>query len=434
MTEQPQIPHAEGPEKSILSSILGDPVDYLPRAIEMGINQESFYSPANSMLYRIIQSKQTNPEALELVGLAQEMKADGSLEKIGGPAALTEIYTYAPSSAHFEAHAKAVLDCAILRRAIRYHTKGIEAAHDAHADGQIGDFLARLELGALSLGNDAQDRTGYDYSLKCAYRELLEILQSDDAQGIPTGWANIDQATGGLHAGEVTVVGARPAMGKTAFAISLSENLAIHQKVPTALFVVEGKRTYLTTRLMAMTAHISAKRIRDKQITKDDLRKIQRTMGDTKDAPLRIDDRICNAVEIAAKIRRMHQQSPLKVVIIDYIQKLPAALPDERSNLRLRIINATDVLHQTCKALDIALVLLAQLGRDTKEDDPQVSTLKESGSLEQDGDTIILLGKHGEDPEDGNTPYEKLVRVAKNRHGPCADLTLNFNPPTTRFQ
>jgi replicative DNA helicase len=156
-------------------------------------------------------------------------------------------------------------------------------------------------------------------------------------------------------------------------------------------------------------------------------------MVETKDAPLRIDDRISNAVEIAAKIRRMHQQSPLKVVIIDYIQKLPAALPDERSNLRLRIINATDVLHQTCKALDISLVLLAQLGRDSKDENPDINALKESGSLEQDGDTIILLGKTGEEPEDGNAPIEKLVRIAKNRHGPCADLTLNFNPPTTRF-
>ena len=222
-------------------------------------------------------------------------------------------------------------------------------------------------------------------------------------------------------------------MGKTSFAISLAENLALHQGVPTALFAVEGKRSYLTTRLTAMAAHVSAKSIRDKRLNKGEILKIKGKMTETKDCPLFMDDRISNAVEIAAKIRRMHQQNPLKVVIIDYIQKLPAALPDERSNLRLRIINATDVLHQTCKALDIALVLLAQLGRDTKETDPEVSSLKESGSLEQDADTIILLGRKGDDPEDVNTPRQKLIRIGKNRHGPCADLTLNFNPPTTRF-
>lgn len=426
----PRPPHAEGPEKSILSSMLQDPVEYVPRAVEMGIARETFYSPGNALLFSILRDRQARGEEIELVGLSHEMMSDGSMERIGGPGALTEIYTYAPTAAHFEAHAKEVLDAATFRAIIHFGTRMVSEAYEA---SDVTEMVSRLELGALTIGKEAQDRTGYDYRLKTAYKELLEVLQSDRAEGIPTGWANVDAVTGGLHEGEVTVVGARPAMGKTSFAISLAENLAIHQNVPTALFAVEGKRTYLTTRLTAMAAHVSAKRIRDKQLNKGDVQKIKRKMGETKDAPLLMDDRISNAVEIAAKIRRMHQQNPLKVVIIDYIQKLPPALPDERSNLRLRIINATDVLHQTCKALDIALVLLAQLGRDTKEADPQVSSLKESGSLEQDADTIILLGKKDEDPEDVNAPREKLVRIGKNRHGPCADLALTFNPPTTRF-
>ena len=423
-------PHADGPEKSILSTMLQDPVEFIPRAIEAGINKAKFYSPAHARLFGIISDTQASGRAVELISLTEEMIDNGLLDKIGGPAALTQIYTYAPSSAHFDAHAQDVMNAATRRAVIAFGSKMVSVAHET---SDVSEMLSQVELGALTIGNDAESKSGYDYSLKCAYKELLAVLQSEEAEGVPTGFAGIDAVTGGLHPGEVTVIGARPAMGKTAFAISLAENLALHNNTPTALFAVEGKRTYLTTRLMAMAAHISAKRIRDKQITKGDVDKIQRKMVETKDSPLRLDDRISNAVEIAAKIRRMHQQSPLKVVIIDYIQKLPAALPDERSNLRLRIINATDVLHQTCKALDIALVLLAQLGRESKDENPDINALKESGSLEQDGDTIILLGKRGEDPEDVNTPREKLIRVAKNRHGPCADLSLNFNPPTTRF-
>ena len=423
-------PHADGPEKSILSTMLQDPVEFIPRAIEAGINKDKFYSPAHARLFEIISDTQASGRAVELISLTEEMIDNGLLDKIGGPSALTEIYTYAPSSAHFDAHAQDVIDASTRRNVISYGAKMVSLAHESR---DVQEMLSQVELGALTIGKEAEAKAGYNYSLKCAYKELLDVLQSDQAEGIPTGFAAIDNVTGGLHPGEVTVIGARPAMGKTAFAISLAENLALHNNTPTALFAVEGKRTYLTTRLMAMAAHISAKRIRDKQLNKGDIDKIQRKMGETKDSPLRLDDRISNAVEIAAKIRRMHQQSPLKVVIIDYIQKLPAALPDERSNLRLRIINATDVLHQTCKALDIALVLLAQLGRESKDENPDINALKESGSLEQDGDTIILLGKTGEEPEDSNTPREKLIRVAKNRHGPCADLTLNFNPPTTRF-
>jgi len=423
-------PHADGPEKSILSSMLQDPVEFVPLAIEMGLSPASFYAPAHAKLYSIFLEKQNRGEVIELIDLAKTMMDDGTMMTIGGPSALTEIYTYAPSAAHFKSHAKLVLDASVLRAIIKFGSKIVSDAYDTT---DVTEMISRLELGALTIGQDAEDKAGYDYSLKCAYRELMSVLMADKGEGIPTGFETIDSITGGLHPGEITVIGARPAMGKTAFAISLAENLALRLDIPTALFAVEGKRSYLTTRLMAVSAHVSAKRIRDKQISKEDIHKIERRMSETKDCSLRMDDRICNAVEIAAKIRRMHQQSPIKVVIIDYIQKLPAALPEERSDLRLRIINATDVLHRTCKALDIALVLLAQLGRGSKNDNPEVNALKESGSLEQDADTIILLGSKGDEMDDPNIPIEKLVRIAKNRHGPCADLTLNFNPPTTRF-
>jgi replicative DNA helicase len=432
MNELRKLPQADGPEKSILSSMLQDPVEFVPRAIEMGVTPAKFYNPAHGRLFATFVEKQNRGEVIELIDLSRTMIKDGSMEGIGGPSALTEIYTYAPSTAHFESHAKDVIDASTMREIIKFGSEVIRLGYDSE---DVSEAISKLELGALTIGQDADSNNSYDYSLKCAYKELLAVLQAEGKEGIPTGFQGIDLATGGLHPGEIMVIGARPAVGKTAFAISLAENLAIHNNVPTALFVVEGKRTYLTTRLMAMVANISAKRIRDKVLAKGDISKIQQKMVATKDAPLRIDDRISSAVEIAAKIRRMHQVEPLKVVIIDYIQKLPSAMPEERSDLRLRIINATDVLHQTCKSLGIALVLLAQLGRGKGRDpmtDPRVDDLKESGSLEQDGDTIILLANKGE-AGDEHSVQEKLARVDKNRHGPCADLPLSFNPQTTRF-
>lgn len=430
MLSTPTTPHAEGPEKSVISSILKDSVEYIPRAIEHGITPERFYSPALSILYKVFLEEHSKGGVIEVIALSQRLEDMGKLESIGGRATLMDLYAFATTGAHFDSHCKIVMEKSQLRSVIKF---GTEMIGKAYADESISELIPQLELGALTIGRDAEEKSGYNYSLKSAYKELWDQLTSEDLNGIPMGWPQLDALTGGLHAGEVTVIGARPAMGKTAFAISLAENLALQQQVPTALFAVEGKRTYLTTRLVSMAAHVPAKRIRDRVANKSDQIKMQRSMANTKDSPLWIDDRVSNAVEIAAKIRRLHQQSPLKVVIIDYIQKLPAALPDERSNLRLRIINATDVLHQTCKALDISLVLLAQLGRDSPNDDPSVNALKESGSLEQDGDTIILLGSQGNEPEDPNTPHDKLIRIAKNRHGACGDISLNFTPTTTRF-
>lgn len=423
-------PHAVGAEKSVLSSILQNPVENLPRALEVGFTPEIFYTPAHSRLFEIFIEKHRKGEVIEFLSLTQDLLDRELLDTMGGPSGLTEIYTYAPTSAHFESHAKIVMEKAILRAIIRFGTKIIGQAYE---NTDIADLIPQIELGALTIGKEAESRTSYDYSLKAAYKELMDFLNSEESQGIPTGFSEVDAVTGGLHGSEVIVIGARPAIGKTAFAISLAENLAIHQGIPTALFAVEGKRSYLTTRLLAVTSFVSAKRIRDKQLLKEDMMKITRRIKATEDKPLKFDDRISNAVEIAAKIRRLHQENPLKVVIIDYAQKLPAALPEERSNLRLRIINATNILHETCKALDIALVLLAQLNREgDQEHNPTTTALKESGSLEQDADTILLLGNISED-ESTEGIQKKLIRIAKNRHGPCADLQLNFNPTTTKF-
>lgn len=430
MNEMTPPPHSPEMEKSILSSILKDPVEYIPRAIELGLTPERFYIPGHARFYDIMLRKYQKGDVFEFETLMMELDESGDIELVGGRTGVAEFYTYAPTGAHFDSHAEKVMEKSQLRSVIRFGTEIISRAYE---NEDIGDLIPKIELGALSIGQDAESKNSYNYSLKSAYKELTDILQSKDTPGIPTGFREIDRITGGLHAGEVTVVAARPAMGKTAFAISLAESLALQNEVATALFVVEGRRSYLTTRLMAVTAHISAKRIRDKQITEGDKQKIGRRINATKDCPLFMDDRIASAVEMSARIRRIHQKTPLKVVIVDYIQKLPAAIPEERSNLRLRIINATDVLHQTCKALDISLVLLAQLGRDSANDNPDMNALKESGSLEQDADTIILLGSKGEQPDDVNAPIEKLIRIPKNRHGPCADLTMTFNPPTTRF-
>lgn len=426
-------PNSVEMEKSILSSILQDPVEYLPRAIEMGIRSETFYKPSHAKLFSLLQNRQNTGEEIELVSLTEELMSEGVLETYGGAPGISEIYTYAPTAAHFDSHAKTVHEKATLRSLIRFCTSMVT---DCYESTDAKDALSKAELGILSIGQESTMGQSYDYSLKCAMEELIKDLQSPSNPGIPTGWPQVDAVIGGLHPGEVTIIGARPGVGKTACAISLAESLAVGQQVPTALFAVEGSRNYLTTRLMAVMTRVSAKALRDRQFSKDDLQKLKQAGTRHSEKPLKMDARISNAVEIAAKIRRIHQQTPLKVVMIDYIQKLPPALPQERTDRRLKIQNATAVLHETCKTLGISLVLLAQLKRESPKEDPSIENLMESASLEQDADTVLLLGdvpkKDGIEESDTGI-QTKLIRIAKNRHGPIDDVFVNFNPQTTKF-
>ena len=428
-----KFPNCIDMEKSILSSMLQDPVEYVPRAVEMGITPSTFYQPSHSSLFEEIESMQSAGKEIEIVSLAERLMTSGRLETMGGPAALAELYNFAPTSAHFDSHAKTVYEKSVLRSIIRFCTGMVSHCHES---GDAAEALSKAELGILSIGQESEIGHSYDYSLKAAMRELIGEMTSTKTPGIQTGWPRVDSIIGGLHPGEVTIVGARPGVGKTACAISLAESLAVGHDIPTALFVVEGSRSYLTTRLAAVMTMVSAKAIRDRQFSETDLEKIKKVFREKNSKPLMMDDRISNAVQIAAKIRRIHQQTPLKVVLIDYIQKLPPAMPEERINPRLKIQNATAVLHETCKTLGISLVLLAQLKRDSPKDNPTIENLMESASLEQDADTVLLLGdvldQKGDPLIEGGI-QKKMIRVAKNRHGPVDDVIVNFNPHTTKF-
>lgn len=427
-------PHSRNQELSILSSMLKDPVEFIPRAIEMGIGPMTFYVPTNREFCDLLFTKHQHGQSIELVTLAEETMKSGLLERMGGPAGITEIFQYAPTNAHFNDHAKNVLHLATFRRIIVFCTEIIGKAYDGES---IADLLSQLELGSLNIGQESEANTAYNYTLKAAMAELMRDFESGGNPGIKTGFSQLDDLIGGLHAGDVTVVAARPGTGKTSFAISLADNLAVKQDVATALFVVEGSRNYLTTRLMAAMTQISAKSLRDRKFKEGDMAALEKAVNRNKLKPLMMDSRVSNAVEIAAKIRRIHQQTPLKVVLIDYIQKLPGSIPEERANHRLKIKNATSILHETCKSLGIALVLLAQLRRDSAKDNPVIESLMESASLEEDADTVILIGevplRQGEEERDRDQTHPKLIRVAKNRHGPCDDIQLNFNPKTTQF-
>jgi replicative DNA helicase len=428
-------PHSRNQEMSILSSMLKDPVEFIPRAIELGISPVTFYIPTHRDFCDLLMSRHNHGKPIELITIVEEMMKNGLFERMGGtPAGVTQIFQYAPTNAHFDEHAKNILHLATFRRIIKFCEEMIGKAYEGES---IGDLLSQLELGSLNIGQESEANTAYDYTLKAAMAELMREFEAGGTAGIKTGFTQLDNLIGGLHPGDVTVVAARPGTGKTSFAISLADSIAVRQGMPTALFVVEGSRNYLTTRLMASMTQISAKSLRDGKFRNDDIEKLRRAVTQNQNKPLMMDSRVSNAVEIAAKIRRIHQQTPLKVVIIDYIQKLPGAMPEERANHRLKIKNATSILHETCKSLGIALVLLAQLRRDSAKDNPAIEALMESASLEEDGDTVILIGevplKTGEKERDKDQTHPKLIRVAKNRHGPCDDIWLNFNPKTTQF-
>ena len=423
-------PSKIGPEKSILSSMLQDPVEYIPRAIEAGLTPQKFYQTSHGLLYEIFIETQEKGQILELITLTEDLMERDLLNRIGGPSAITEIYSYAPTAAHFDSHLNQVLDAAVLRQIIKSCTRTITTAQEG---GDVKQIVQDFELSALTVGQESERNAAYDTSLKGGFMEVIQHLQSKAKPGMSTGISQIDDMTGGLHKKEITIIGARPSVGKTSMACTLCGNMSLGQGYRMAYFAMEGSKLSLVSKIMAGETGVSAKRIRDKVLNKSDLMHLDRLVKTKSDAPLFIDDRISTASEIAARTRRLHQIAPLDVVVIDYAQKLKPGSRSELEDLKKLVANGTNILHETCKSLNIALVLLAQLKRKPSDLDPQISDLSDSSSLEKDGDTIIFLARKEDEPEDPGAVRQLLGRVAKNRHGPTGDVDVNFNPNTTRF-
>jgi len=443
------LPHAIGPEKSILSSMFQDPQEYVAAAVENKLTEQHFYHPAHGALYTILLEFFEQNLPIELVSLTQTLMDRSLLPSVGGPAAITEIYTYAPTHAHFLHHLDIVKDKYVLRSVISQCTEAITRAYDEQEE--VEALLDNVEQQVLAIREGAEKNI--EQTVEMSVTTVLDQLQDflagkSQGNGITTGYPDIDKMSSGLKAGEMFIIAARPSMGKTSFAMNLIEHMCLDQGLPSMVFSLEMSANQLVERLLyARSRFAKSSLMKGYKPVKADLMRIKKAAEEIKTCKLYIDDTPSISInELRAKARRKKKEGDIKVIAIDYLQLMRSNSKQAQNSREREVAEISAGLKALAKELEIPIIVLAQLNRGPESrvgnagggGKPRMSDLRESGSIEQDADMVGLLyrsayyadNQEDRDEEDGKA---QLV-IAKNRNGPTGDVPLTFIKEIMRFE
>ncbi len=441
------LPHALGPEKSLLSSMLQDPQEYIGVAIEEKLTPEHFYLPAHSTLFKFLIELFEGGHEVELVSLVQRLLDRGLLDRVGGPSTITDLYTYAPSPGHFRHHLQHVRDKHILRSIIQNSNEAIAQAYDS--PDEVAALLDSVEAKILTIREGSE--TNKSPTIKQSVNEVIEQFQAllageKGAQGFPTGFDELDRMSSGLKAGEMFVIAARPSMGKTSLMMNIVEAICIDQARPSMVFSCEMSAFQLVQRLVFSRAKFAMSQLtRGYTPTKGDLQRIQRSALEVSGAKLFIDDTPGISInELRAKARRKKRDENIQFIAIDYLQLMKSRTKQAENSREREIAEISAGIKGLAKELGIPIIILAQLNRGPENRTgknlgmPRMSDLRESGSIEQDADMVGLLYRtayYAEDAEEKEAEAGKAELVlAKNRNGETGHIPLTFVADLMRFE
>ena len=429
-------PHAVEAEAALLGSIIldwrvaGDVLQILRGA-------DDFYKPAHAALYETLLELYDQHQSIDLVQLNQKLVDKGMLEQVGGLEYLVELAESVPSAASAGHYARLVREKSIVRRLIEVSGDVLEAAYNSAEPAQ--ELLDQAERKIFEIAEGRGDAEAQ--SLSDLVSETLEAIQNaQDGRlmaGVETGFFELDEMTNGLQAGEMIILAARPSMGKTALALNIAEHMAMELKQPVAVFSLEMGRQQLAQRLLCSKSGVDSQKVRRNLLSQGDLAELQYASVALSEAPMFIDDTPgLSLLALRAKARRLAARHGIKAIMIDYLQLMSAPGSESRQQ-------EVSVLSRGIKALarelGVPVICLSQLNRQAESREghrPRMSDLRESGSIEQDADVVMML--HREDyyhrgEEDYVDTNIAEVILAKQRNGPTGTVKLTFHGGTTRF-
>ncbi len=420
-------------EQSVLGGMLLSK-DAIADCVE-GLRGTDFYRPAHELIYDAILDLYGRGEPADAITVSDELTKRGDLQRIGGQAYLHTLIQAVPTAANAGYYAEIVSERAVLRRLVEAGTRIVQLGYQ-QGNGDVEDIVnaAQAEVYAV-----ADKRGGEDYvALGDVLEETLneiEVAAGRDASemiGVPTGFIELDELTHGLHPGQMIVLAARPAVGKSTMGLDIARSAAIKHKQATAIFSLEMSRSEITMRCLSAEAQIQLQDLRKGTIGDAGWKKLARIMGQISDSPLFIDDSPnMSLMEIRAKCRRLKQQHNLKLVIIDYLQLMSSGKKVE--SRQQEVSEFSRALKLLAKELEVPVIAISQLNRGSEQradKRPAMSDLRESGSIEQDADMVILLHR---EPKLEGREGEVDVIVAKHRNGPTKDMVLAFQGHYARF-
>lgn len=443
------LPHAEGPEKSILSSMIQEPHRFIGEAMEKGIGVGHFYFPANQVLAEILIGKYLNNDPIELVSFTQELLETHRLDQVGGPGYIAELYTYSPTPTHFSYHCEIVKDKHTLRSLLTLCTVTEGAVLEGPTD--LEGLLGSTEASVMAIREGRENLTveSLQESIKWVLDDFRERIDGrTGVQGETTGFEDLDRMTGGLKPGNVFVVAARPSMGKTAFMMNVVEHVAVDKGRPAMVFSCEMTQRELLQRKVHSRAKYDVQNIsRGIQPVKADYLRIRRAAMEIAGSGLIIDETPQIPIgQLCAKARRMKRQKNICLIAIDYIQLVRSHSKQAAGSREREVSEISASIKALAKELEIPIIVLAQLNRGPEGRTsgnksigvPRMSDLRESGSIEQDADMIGLLYRKAyyaqTDDEKEKAAGQSELILAKNRNGPTGNVPLNFIPELSRFE
>ncbi|NCD20022.1 MAG: replicative DNA helicase [Actinobacteria bacterium] len=402
-----------------------------------------FYRPAHESIYDAILDLYGRGEPADAITVSNELAKRGDLARVGGAPYLHTLIASVPTAANAGYYARIVREQAVLRRLVEAGTRIVQLGY-ATDGGDVDDLVntAQAEVYAVTDRRDSED-----------YRRISEIMDETVAEiennsnrgegliGVPTGFRDLDALTNGLHGGQMIIIAARPAIGKSTLALDICRSASIRHGLASVIFSLEMGRTELTMRLMSAETGIELQRLRKGHLDERDWQRIAATMSRLSESPLFIDDSPnMSLMEIRAKCRRLKQRNDLQLVVVDYLQLMSSGKRVE--SRQQEVSEFSRALKLLAKELEVPVIAVAQLNRGPEQrtdKKPLMSDLRESGSLEQDADVVMLL--HREDAYkskaemegENSRAGEADIIVAKHRNGPTDTITVAFRGHLSRF-
>ena len=422
-------------EMSLLGAILID--EEVLADVSDKVRPEDFYDKRNSLIFGGMMRLYEHHHPVDLLTLSEELKKKDELDVIGGSAYLSELTNYVPTSAHAAAYGELVVQKALRRRLIHASSSIAELGYDE--DTNVQELLehAETELFSVSDTNIKQDLVSLEQILTESF-DRMEELHRDGGKlrGVRTGWRDLDNLTAGLQRSDLIILAARPAMGKTTLVTNLAYNVASKENQSVLFFSLEMSKEQLVDRMLADAAGVDAWNIRTGKLSDSDFEKISQAMGEMAEAPIYIDDTPgVTVLEMRTKARRQAHVHPLGLIIVDYLQLMQGSGRDNGNRVQ-EVSEISRGLKLIARELNVPVIALSQLSRSVESRSPQVpqlSDLRESGSIEQDADIVAFIYREAYyNPDTDRENITDLI-LAKHRNGPTGKVELYFHPERLRF-
>ncbi len=426
-------PHNLLAEQSAIGGMLLS-TDAVADVLEVVVGAD-FYVPKHEVIFQAVLALYSRGEPTDAITVGDELARTGDVQRAGGEAYLHTLTNIVPTAANAGYYAQIVAEQAVLRRLVETGTHIAQMGYEAQGDAMDLLNQAQAEVFGIARESASEDYAPLSEAVTIAIDEMEAASGRDgELTGVPTGFRGLDELTNGLHAGQMIIVGARPAMGKSTLALDFARSASVKANMPTIFFSLEMGRSEIAMRLMAAEATISMQDMRKGRLSPEDWTKIAATRGRINDAPLYIDDSPnMTLVEIRAKCRRLKQKIGLKLIVIDYLQLMSSGKRVE--SRQQEISEFSRALKLLAKELAVPVIALSQLNRGPEQradKRPALSDLRESGSIEQDADIVILLHRESAYDREQPNPDADLI-VAKHRAGPTDTITVAFHGRYSRF-